>query len=65
MATFMDDYLAGRAALSSVDAWIDEWHGSAADLSLDAFLGLTEEEGALFASDTKVLPLIVAARRGS
>jgi hypothetical protein len=58
---FMDAYLAGEALLDEVDDWIEAWHESDGDGSLDAFLGFTSEEGAMFI-ETKSIHAIVAMR---
>lgn len=61
--TFVDACLAGQALLDDVDNWIDEWHESDTELSLDSFLGFSGDEGALFAEKPEALRFIVAARR--
>lgn len=61
--TFVHECLSGRALLDDVDDWIDEWHDSDSDLSLDSFLGFSADEGALFAERPEALRFIVAARR--
>lgn len=61
--TFVNECLSGRALLEDVDDWIDEWHDSDTDLSLDSFLGFTDDEGTLFAERPEALRFIVAARR--
>lgn len=61
--TFVNECLSGRALLDDVDDWIDEWHESDTDLSLDSFLGFSDDEGALFAERPDALRFIVAARR--
>lgn len=64
--TFVDACLHGEALLTDVDDWIAEWHASGSGRSLDAFLGFSSEEGALFAERPESLRFIVAAhlRRG-
>lgn len=61
--TFVAACLAGRALLEDVDDWIDSWHASDDDLSLDQHLGFEDAEGALFAERPESLRFIVAARR--
>ena len=61
--TFVDACLAGTARVDEVDDWIEVWHHADTPLSLDDFLGLTPEEGALFASDPSVLEEIVDSYR--
>lgn len=46
---FVEAYVNGHAAVSDVDNWIEAWHLSSTELSLDAFLGFTADEGKLFA----------------
>lgn len=62
-STFVDACLSGKALLDDVDDWIDQWHDSATDLSLDSFLGFSADEGSLFAERPEALRFIVAARR--
>lgn len=61
--TFVDACLSGQALLDDVDDWIDEWHDSDTDHSLDSFLGFSNDEGSLFAERPEALRFIVAARR--
>lgn len=59
---FVDAYLRGDAALSDVDSWVEAWHLSSTELSLDAFLGLTPEEGKVFAEHPEQLHAILRSR---
>lgn len=62
--TFVEACLTGSALLDDVDDWVDRWHdGPADDRDLDAYLGLTSEEGALWAERPEALRFVVAAHR--
>lgn len=64
--TFIDACLDGHASPADIDDWVDRWHdGHVPDksLSLDQFLGFSEEEGRLWAEDPARLPEIINAHR--
>src|SRR6478609_2243589 len=61
--TFVGACLAGSAFLEDVDDWVDGWHESDSEASLDEYLGFTESEGALWAERPESLRFIVAAHR--
>ncbi|MNI91290.1 hypothetical protein HAV21_11030 [Paenarthrobacter sp. MSM-2-10-13] len=61
--TFISACLSGTALLDDVDDWVEEWHESPQDMSLDDFLGFSHEEGALWAERPESLRFIVAAHR--
>ena len=61
--TFVSACLSGSALLEDVDDWVEGWHDSPHDLSLDDYLGFSIEEGALWAERPESLRFIVAARR--
>lgn len=62
--TFIDQVLAGTAALDDVDDFVSAWHDSKTDNgSLSSFLGMTEEEYGHWAIAPDVLEHIVAIRR--
>lgn len=61
--TFVSACLSGSALLDDVDDWVEDWHESPRGLSLDEFLGFTDEEGALWAERPESLRFIVAAHR--
>ena len=60
--TFVASCLAGNSLLEDVDDWIDSWHDSDTDDSLTAFLGFSQDEGALFVEHPNSLRFIIAAR---
>ncbi len=62
-STFVDACLSGNALLGDVDDWIDQWHDSDTESSLDSFLGFSADEGSLFAERPEALRFIIAARR--
>lgn len=60
--TFVDRCLEGRALLDEVDDFVDEWHESSATESLASYLGLSDEEYALWVERPAVLPFILFSR---
>lgn len=44
MTTFVDEFLAGRAAESEVHEWVKRWHTEGSELQLHEFLGFTWPE---------------------
>ena len=60
---FVAACLAGRALLDDVDDWIESWHATDLNLTLDQYLGFNDDEGALFAERPEALRFIVAAHR--
>jgi hypothetical protein len=42
--TFKEQYLAGLITFDSIHDWIEKWHKSSNSLSLQDFLGFTNEE---------------------
>ena len=63
--SFFQLYLAGSTEAAGIDGCIDAWHasGPAEKRSLGAYLGMTEDEYALWVMDTRILPVLRAARR--
>lgn len=61
--TFTGKGLRGEATVDDIDRFVDEWHASAGDASIEAFLGLTEPEYARWVRDPDVLASIVRSRR--
>lgn len=61
--TFIDECLSGTAFLDDIDDWVERWHSIDTELSLNAFLGFTDEEAALWAERPEALRFIVAAHR--
>jgi len=62
--TFFDRYAAGEVQASAVDDYVATWHasGEVADRPLAAFLGMTDDEYAVWAMDGRTLPMLRAAR---
>ena len=46
--SFIDAVLAGDAVPADIDDFIDAWHASLEDIGLAEFLGMTDEEYALW-----------------
>lgn len=66
-STFIDACLFNRAAVSDVDDWVDRWHDSAGSpdghpVSLEDYLGLTEEEYSQWMLDSSILRNVVVSR---
>jgi hypothetical protein len=59
---FIDLLLAGDALLEEVDDYVELWHESGGEETLAAFLGMTDEEYALWAPSPDALAQIVRAR---
>jgi len=65
--TFVDACLAGDAFEHDVDQWVAQWHDAAptssvASITLDDFLGMTDQEYALWVEQPSALRFILAAR---
>ncbi|MCG9874092.1 MAG: hypothetical protein MH321_04810 [Leptospiraceae bacterium] len=61
--TFIDLCLAGESFLDEIDDFIDIWHDSDSNLSLAEFLGMKNEEYALWVEKPEVLSYIIHARK--
>jgi hypothetical protein len=66
--TFIDLVLSGRARISDIEDYIEEWHNLPEDapgvrLQVYEYLGMTWEEYRLWAERNESLRFIVAARR--
>ena len=44
----------GKVTIEDIDDYIDMWHGSDSKLSLPEFLGMTNEEYAMFVTKCKI-----------
>lgn len=64
-ALFFDLYRAGQVPESAIDNYVEAWHasGDEEDRPLSAFLGLTEDECAVWVMDGRTLPMLLAARQ--
>jgi hypothetical protein len=62
--SFFDLYSRGDASEGEIDDFVGAWHeaGDRETHSLSEFLGLTEDEYAVWVMDARSLPLILAAR---
>ena len=63
-ATFVEQHLAGAATEGDIDSFVARWHDGAGGDSLPEFLGLSEDEYALWVERPEFLGAILAARRG-
>ena len=59
--TFIEAALSGNALLDDIDDWVERWHSGDQKKTLDQYLGFTESEGAMWASNPASLRLIIAA----
>ena len=60
---FIDKCVTGESRLDEIDDFIDVWHKGGTGVSLTSFLGMTRTEYAAWVNDSRVLDLIVAARK--
>lgn len=49
---FKEKYLAGELEFEAIDDYIEEWGNSDSELTLAKYLGLTEEEEAVWIDDS-------------
>jgi hypothetical protein len=61
--SFIELCLEGKALLSDIDQFVEKWHESDSDESIEEYLGMTFEEYALWVEKPKTLKHIIAARR--
>jgi hypothetical protein len=62
-ATFIDLCLSGDVVMDEIDDFVETWHtDESIDEPIDGFLGMTEEEYALWVEQPGSLRLILAAR---
>jgi hypothetical protein len=62
--TFIDRCLAGSARPEDIDEWVDAWHaGAGSESSLAQYLGMSQEDYAVWAEQPDSLPFILHARR--
>ncbi|PZU96024.1 MAG: hypothetical protein DCE90_11395 [Pseudanabaena sp.] len=64
-SSFIEKCINGDASLDEIDNYIDEWHDSDSDMSLELheFLGMTWEEYSLWVVKPRFLAWIINARR--
>jgi len=61
--TFMELCLAGKVCSDNIDDFIERWHANPGESELHDYLGMTEEEYALWLRVPDALPYIIKARR--
>ena len=61
MKTFLDLVLAGDARQDDIDDFVDRWHDGDASCPLAAFLGMSDDEYALWVEKPSSLSLILQA----
>jgi len=62
MKSFIEKVLAGKATAESIDNFIDQWHEGNGSETLPDYLGMTEDEYALWVETPEALDLIIQAR---
>jgi hypothetical protein len=60
-STFIELCVRGQVLLEDIDDYVDTWHEGNFDQELHEFLGMDEDEYALWMRDASVLPFIVTA----
>jgi hypothetical protein len=55
MSSFKEDLLAGKIKFDDIDAYITRWHSSTSNLSLNEYLGLSEQEYKEYITNTSKL----------
>jgi len=63
--TFVEQCLTGRAVVSDIDDFVDQWHSGHGAGSLRTYLGFNEEEYALWVELPRSLSIILLARTRS
>jgi hypothetical protein len=64
-ASFFELYCAGQVAETAIDDHVEAWHSSGDDETrpLSSYLGMTDEEYAVWVMDARTLPMLLAARQ--
>ena len=62
-ATFVEQCLEGVVDANAIDGFVVRWHGGEGGDSLPDFLGLNDEEYALWVERPMFLPAILASKR--
>lgn len=62
---FFDLYARGDVSALEIDDYVEAWHntGDEEQRSLSEYLGLTEDDYAVWLMDVRTLPIILSARR--
>lgn len=61
MKTFLEMAVMGQIELDRIEDFVDRWHESNAQCNLPAYLGMTEDEYALWVEKPESLELIIQA----
>lgn len=61
MKTFLDLVLTGEARQDDIDDFVDQWHDGDTSYSLAEFLGMSDDEYALWVEKPSALNLILQA----
>lgn len=61
--TFISKCLRGETLANEIDQFVEAWHSSDVDTTLQNYLGMTAEEYNAWVLDASVLPFILKARR--
>lgn len=60
-SNFIELCVRGEVLLGEIDDYVDNWHEGSSGQDLHEFLGMKEDEYALWMRDASVLPFIVTA----
>ena len=60
---FVSLALAGKVMADEIDDYVDRWHDNPDNRPLHQYLGMEEEEYALWLSMPEALPIIITARK--
>ena len=62
---FFDLFSRGQVSADAIDDFVEAWHtsGEEEDRPLSDFLGMTEDEYAVWVMDARTLPLILSVRQ--
>ena len=61
--SFLEKVLAGKALAEDIDSYVEDWHESSTRQTLPAFLGMTDDEYALWVEQPEALSQIIYSRR--
>ena len=61
--TFLGLYLQGKALADDIDDYVEQWHRNPGKVTIYEYLGMSQEEYALWVYEPEILPHIALARR--
>lgn len=63
MRTFVEKCLMGKAGMEDIELYVEKWHKSESDLTLPAYLGMSNKEYALWVEKPEILQYIFFSRK--